>query len=98
MIAFSDLPELAHDYESGNLLWRDAYLSLLHLLASHDVEQVAAALSPALAARFEETLRAEFSDERWATDGLWIDSAGGEPSNLREIVGRIRAWLQKDTI
>jgi hypothetical protein len=96
MIALSDLPELVQDYESGELLWRDAYPSLLHLLGEHDVEVILQGLSVELASRFTETLREEFSDEYWAEHGLWIDNAGGEPPNRRQIVTRALAWLRKN--
>jgi hypothetical protein len=96
MITLSDIPELVHDYEAGDLLWGAAYPSLLHVLAEHDVEVIVEALSPGLASRFKESLREEFSDAYWAEHGLWIDTAGGEPPNRKQIVARARAWLQRD--
>lgn len=98
MITLSDLPELVRDYESGDLLWSAAYPSLLHVLADHDVEVIVNALSPELASRFKENLRAEFSDEYWAEHGLWIDSAGGEPPNRKQIVARAVAWIKRDAL
>ena len=97
MIGLSDLPELVQDYENGELLWSAAYPSLLQLLGEHDVEVVIEGLSAELASRFKESLRVEFADEHWAEHGLWIDSAGGEPPNRRQIVARIQTWLKKDS-
>lgn len=97
MIVLSDLPELVQDYESGDLLWSAAYPSLLHLLGEYEVEVILNWLSPELASRFKESLRAEFADEYWAEHGLWIDNAAGEPPNRGQIVGRIRAWLRRDS-
>lgn len=102
MIALSDLAELVQDYENGELLWRDAYASLLHLLAQHDVDVVASGLSPVLATRFQSRLREEFSDEAWDDPevwngtAVWIDSAGGEHPDRRQIVARIRDWMRRN--
>jgi hypothetical protein len=95
MISLSDIPDLVRDYESTELLWSAAYPSLLHLLGDHEVGEVVKALSPELALRFEAELVEEFSDESLAEHGLWIDSAGGEPPNRRQIVDKARAWLQR---
>ena len=79
MFQFSDLPELVSDYKSGDVEWTIAYSVLLRLIGDHEVSEVMAALSPELAARFDDSLREEFSNEELAGTGLWIDNAGGEP-------------------
>lgn len=72
MFQFSDLPELVNDYRSGEVDWMIAYAVLLRLLGDHEVSDVIAALSPELAARFDDSLHEEFSDEELAKTGLWI--------------------------
>jgi hypothetical protein len=94
MMDLSDLAELVGDYESGDLDWLVAYSALLRLLGTHEVVEITRALSPALARRFENSLREEFGDEELATTGLWIDNAGGEPVNREVVVARILRSLE----
>lgn len=95
MFQFSDLPGLVSDYKSGDVDWMIAYSVLLRLLGDREVSEVMAALSPELAARFDESLHEEFGDEELAKTGLWIDNAGGEPPNRDQIVARIRRWIEQ---
>jgi hypothetical protein len=102
VIGLSNLPEVVQEYESGAVLWRDVYASLLHLLARHEVEVVMGGLSPVLATRFRARLRDEFSDESWDDPevwegtAVWIDSACGEHRDRRQIVPRIREWIRRN--
>jgi len=54
-----------------------------------------AALSPELAALFDESLHEEFGEEEITKTGVWIDNAGGEPPNRDQIVARIRRWIEQ---
>jgi hypothetical protein len=93
MFQLSDLPELVSDYASGDVDWMIAYSVLLRLLGDHEVSAVMSALSPELAARFDNALHEDFQDEERAKTGLWIDNAGGEPPNRDQIVRRIMRWV-----
>ena len=95
MFQFSDLPELISDYKNGSVDWVIAYSVLLRLVGDHEVSEIMAALSPELAARFDESLHEEFGDAELARTGLWIDNAGGEPPNRDRVVARIRRWIER---
>jgi len=97
MLQLSELPELNSDYASGDIDWMIAYSVLLRLLGEHEVAEVMSALSPELAAQFNNALHQDFQDDEFMRTGVWtgvwIDNAGGEPPNLDQIVARIRRWL-----
>src|SRR5437867_4263481 len=95
MFQLSDLPELISDYASGDIDWMIAYSVLLRLLSYHEVSEVMSALSPELAARFDDALHEDFPDEEHAKTGLWIDNAGGEPPDREEIAKRILRWAEQ---
>ena len=95
MFQLSDLSELVSDYANGDVDWMIAYSVLLRLLGEHEVTEVMSALSPELAARFDEALHEDFPDEARAKTGLWIDNAGGEPPNRDAITTRIMRWVKR---